>query len=89
MHKSFKISFRILAVISKNTLEEKYNYNKEKKSAEEAWLIFICSKHNTMIYNIRIQDNKTFTERQKKLITSSERHSLKFTTSKLITFGHR
>ena len=29
-----------------------------------------------------------YTERQKKLITSSERHSLKFTTSKLIIFGH-
>ena len=30
-----------------------------------------------------------YTERQKKLITSSERHSLKSTASKLFIFGHR
>ena len=34
-------------------------------------------------------ENPYYTERQKKLITSSERRSLKFTQSKLIIFGHR
>ena len=32
---------------------------------------------------------RSYTERQKKLISSSERHSLKSTPSKLIIFGHR
>ena len=31
----------------------------------------------------------TYTERQKKRITSSERRSLKFTPSKVIIFAHR
>ena len=37
---------------------------------------------------IAIQQYYKCTDRQKKLITSSERHSLNFTTSKWIIFGH-
>ena len=36
------------------------------------------------VYNLQV-----YTERQKKLITSSGRRSLKSTASKLIIFGHK
>ena len=57
----------------------------------------ITGKANSMPYMYMYFTNRamylhngdTITERQKKLITSSEQCSLKSTASKLIIFGHR
>ena len=45
-------------------------------------------QHTTQGYQHKLHNNK-YTEHQKKLITSSEWHSLKSTASKWFIFGHR
>ena len=51
-------------------------------------VICLC-RGRCICQSLHLRSFSIYTERQKKLITSSERHSLKSTASELIIFGHR